>query len=177
MTRATIRPMMPEDAGALLAMMRAFAVYDDDPERVVATEADLRRDGFGPDPRFEALIAVLDGAPVGYALYYPSYTAWQGRCGLFLEDLYLAEAARGHGLGRRIMALLAHIARDRGWTRIDLRVRADNRARSFYDRAGMAALDGWLPYKIAGPAFDGLAGEAESLAAPGVKPGAAPVTG
>lgn len=172
MTRATIRPALPEDAGALLAMMRAFAVYDDDPERVVATEADLRRDGFGPHPRFEALIAHLDGTPAGYALFYPSYTAWQGRCGLFLEDLYLAEAARGHGLGRRMMALLAGIARDRGWTRIDLRVRADNRARSFYDRAGMAALDGWLPYKIAGPAFDDLAREAEPFAASG----AAPVT-
>lgn len=177
MTHATIRPMVPEDAGALLAMMRTFAAYDDDPDRVVATEADLRRDGFGPVPRFEALIAELDGAPVGYALFYPSYTAWQGRCGLFLEDLYLSEAARGHGLGRRILALLAHIARERGWTRIDLRVRADNRARSFYDRAGMAPLDGWLPYKIAGPAFDDLAREAEPLAETGTETGIAPVTG
>ena len=163
---STIRPATADDAGPLLAMVRAMAVFDGDPDRVVATEADFRRDGFGPDPRFEALIAEIGKTPVGYALYYPSYTAWEGACGLFLEDLYLAEAARGHGLGRRIMALLARIARDRGWTRIDLRVRADNRARAFYHRTGMAPLDGWLPYKVAGPALDDLAREAESVAWP-----------
>lgn len=158
---AVIRPAAADDAGALLSMVRELADYDADPGRVVATESDPLRDGFGPVPRFEALIADIEGAPVGYALYYPSYTAWAGACGLFLEDLYLSQAARGHGLGRRMMAELARIARDRSWTRIDLRVRADNRARAFYDRAGMAALDGWLPYKIAGAELDALAEEAD----------------
>ena len=164
MPRIRTRPATPDDADTILGFVRALAEYDDAPERVIATAEDLRRDGLGAEAWFEALIAELDGKPAGYALFYPSYTAWAGRPGMFLEDLFLSEAARGMGVGRRMMAALAGIALARGWTRIDLRVRTDNRARAFYDGLGMGPLEGWLSYKLAAPSLAALAGEAPARA-------------
>lgn len=155
-----IRPATAEDADTILGFVHALAAYDDAPERVIATAEDLRRDGLGEGSLFEAMIAELDGKPAGYALFYPSYTAWAGRPGLFLEDLFLSQEARGRGVGRRMMAVLAGIALARGWSRIDLRVRADNRAREFYDDLGMGPLAGWLSYKLAGAPLDALAAKA-----------------
>ena len=169
MPRTSIREARPEDAELLLRFIRELALYDDAPERVCCTADDLRRDGFGPARRFEALIAEVGGEAAGYALFYPSYTAWAGTAGLFLEDLYLDETARGHGVGRRLMAELAALCRRRGWTRIDLRVRADNRARRFYQRIGTQQLEGWLPCKLAALPLDALADEACGL-------GSAPTT-
>ena len=160
-----IRPATAGDADTILGFVHALAEYDNAPERVVATAEDLRRDGLGAEAWFEALIAELGGTPVGYALFYPTYTAWEGRPGLFLEDVFLAEEARGKGVGRRVMAALAAIALARGWTRIDLRVRADNRARSFYDEIGMGPLEGWLSYKLSGEPLAALAAEAPAPAA------------
>ena len=73
--------------------------------------------GFGPQPHFEALLAFLDGEPAGMALFHPRFSTWLGQPRLFLEDLYVTEAARGHGVGRRLMARLAAIAIERGWGR------------------------------------------------------------
>ncbi len=165
MPHVHIRPATAEDADTILGFVHALAIYDGAPERVVATAEDLRRDGLGEGAWFEALIAELGGAPVGYALFYPTYTAWEGRPGLFLEDAFLAEEARGKGIGRRVMAALAAIALARGWTRIDLRVRADNRARAFYDDIGMGPLEGWISYKLSGPPLAALAAEAPAGAA------------
>ena len=101
-------------------------------------EEDLRRHGFGPDPQFEAILAFLDGEPAGAALFHTRFSTWLGRPGLYLEDLYVTEAARGRGVGRRLMARLAAIAVERRWGRIDFHVLEWNPARAFYHRLGMA---------------------------------------
>jgi GNAT superfamily N-acetyltransferase len=144
--RITVRFAAPEDAGLVLRLIRALAAYEKAPEAVVATEADLVRHGFGPDPQFEAILAFVDGEPAGLALFHSRFSTWLGRPGMYLEDLYVTEAARGLGVGRRLMARLAAIAVERGWGRIDFQVLDWNPARNFYHRLGMGHLGEWLRY-------------------------------
>lgn len=160
MTRAiTIRFVAPEDAGLVLRLIRALAAYEKAPEAVVATEADLVRYGFGPDPQFEAILAFVDGEPAGLALFHSRFSTWLGRPGMYLEDLYVTEAARGLGVGRRLMARLAAIAVERGWGRIDFQVLDWNPARNFYHRLGMQHLGEWLRYGANDEALRRLAAE------------------
>ena len=160
MSRAiTIRFAAPEDAGLVLRLIRALAVYEKAPEAVVATEADLVRHGFGPDRQFEAILAFLDGEPAGCALFHPRFSTWLGQPGMYLEDLYVAEKVRGLGVGRRLMARLAAIAVERNWGRIDFQVLDWNPARNFYHRLGMQHLGGWLRYGADSDALRRLARE------------------
>lgn len=159
MPTITIRPAVAADARFILEMIRELAAFERAPDAVKATEADLVRDGWGPAPKFEALIAELDGAPAGFALFFHNYSTWEGRAGIYLEDLYVAERARGHGLGRRLMAALAALAVARGCPRLDLSVLDWNPARGFYDTIGMAQMTEWLPYRLTGTALARLAAE------------------
>jgi GNAT superfamily N-acetyltransferase len=117
-----IRFATADDAGLLLQLIRQLAAYERAPNAVTATEEDLRRYGFGPERQFEALLAFLDGEPAGLALFHPRFSTWLGRPGVYLEDLFVARAARGKGVGRRLMTRLAAIAVERGWERIDFQV-------------------------------------------------------
>lgn len=159
MAAITLRAAGTEDVGVLLGLVRDLAIYEKVPDAVLATEADLLRHGFGPERRFEALIALVDGRPAGFALFFPNFSTWQGRPGLFLEDLFVAQWARKHGVGRRLVARLAAIAVERGWVRFDLSVLHWNPARQFYHRIGMRHLEEWLPYRIDGTALTALAAE------------------
>ena len=142
----TIRFATADDCALILDFIRELALYERAPEAVVATEAQLREHGFGPQPRFEALIAELDGAPAGMALFHPRFSTWTGTPTVYLEDLVVREAARGHGVGRRLMARLAKLALERGWVRIDFQVLDWNPARGFYRKLGFDHLDEWLRY-------------------------------
>jgi len=141
-----IRFATVEDCPLLLRLIRELAAYERAPGAVVASEEDLRRHGFGADPQFEAILAFLDGEPAGTALFHTRFSTWLGRPGLYLEDLYVTEKARRHGVGRRLMARLATIAVERGWGRIDFHVLDWNPARAFYHRLGMAQVPEWLRY-------------------------------
>jgi GNAT superfamily N-acetyltransferase len=146
MSDIRIRFATAEDAGLLLQLIRELAAFERAPQAVVATEDDLRRHGFGPHQQFEALLAFLDGEPAGFALFHPRFSTWLGRPGVYLEDLFVAEAARGKGVGRRLMTRLAAIAVERGWERIDFQVLDWNPARGFYRRLGIQHLGEWLRY-------------------------------
>lgn len=158
----TVRFATAEDVPLLLRLIRALAVFERAPDAVVATEADLRRHGFGPEPKFEAILAFLDGEPAGCALFHSRFSTWLGRPGLYLEDLYVVEAARGKGVGKRLMARLAAIAVERGWGRIDFHVLDWNPAREFYHRLGMEHLGEWLRYGADEAALNRLAAEDKS---------------
>jgi GNAT superfamily N-acetyltransferase len=142
----TVRFATADDVGLLLRFIRELAVFERAPDAVVATEADLLRHGFGPAPQFEAILAFLGGEPAGTALFHTRFSTWLGRPGLYLEDLYVTDAARGRGVGRRLMARLAAIAIERGWGRIDFHVLDWNPARAFYRRLGMSHHREWLRY-------------------------------
>jgi GNAT superfamily N-acetyltransferase len=153
-----IRSATEADVGILLGLIRDLAVYEKKPVSVVqATEEDLKRDGFGLNRRFEARLAFIDGTPVGFTLFFPDYSTWEGRAGLFLEDIFVAETARRRGIGRALMADLAAIALARDWRRINFRVLTWNPAREFYHSLGFAHIEEWLPYRIEGEALHKLA--------------------
>ena len=154
-----IRFATPEDAGLVLRFIRELAVFEKAPGAVVATEDDLRRHGFAPDRQFEAILAFRDGEPAGFAVFHPRFSTWLGRPGMYLEDLYVAEAARGQGVGRRLIARLAAISVERGWGRIDFQVLDWNPARNFYRRLGMEHLGEWLRYGADSDALHRLAAE------------------
>jgi GNAT superfamily N-acetyltransferase len=155
----TVRFATADDVPLLLRFVRALAVFERAPDAVVATEADLRRHGFGPEPQFEAILAFVDSEPAGCALFHTRFSTWLGRPGLYLEDLYVIEAARGKGVGKRLMARLAAIAVERGWGRIDFHVLDWNPAREFYHRLGMEHLGEWLRYGADETALRRLAAE------------------
>jgi ribosomal protein S18 acetylase RimI-like enzyme len=151
-----------DDAAAVLDLVRALAVAQDAGHHVTATADDLRRDGTGPAPRFRAMLAEgPDGAAVGLALYYFTYSTWTGRSKLYVEDLYVDAALRGSGLGRRLMAALARTALDAGAERLDLSVKTDNAARAFYERLGLTRSGTWLPYAVGGSDLRDLAASAD----------------
>ena len=152
-----IRDAAPEDVPAILSLIRALAEFEKQPDAVVATEADLLRDGWGPQKRFSCRLAELDGGVVGFALWFYNYSTWEGRAGLYLEDLYVSPEARGQGLGERMIVDLAQIAVREGLRRLDLSVLDWNPARGFYDRLGLQHRADWLPYRITGEALVALA--------------------
>ena len=148
-SNVAIRAATEDDCALILAFIRELAAYEKAPEAVVATEAHLRRHGFGAQPQFEAIIAELDGKPAGMALFHTRFSTWLGEPTLYLEDIFVREAARGHGVGRRLMARLATIALERGWGRIDFHVLDWNPARRFYRKLGFDHLEEWLRYGAA----------------------------
>ncbi len=85
----TIRPATPADVGQILKFIRDLAMYEREPDAVVATEEDLLRHGFGARPYFQCLMAEWDGAPAGFALYFYDYSTWLGRPGIYLEDVFV----------------------------------------------------------------------------------------
>jgi len=157
MSAITLRFATADDVGLLLRLIRELAAYERAPEAVVATEDDLRRYGFGPERHFEALLAFVDDKPAGFALFYPDFSTWQGRPGLFLEDLYVREWARRRGVGRRLMARLAAIAIERDWPALHFNVLDWNPARGFYRRVGISTRTEWLPHSATGEALRRLA--------------------
>jgi GNAT superfamily N-acetyltransferase len=105
------------------------------------------------------LIAEQGGATLGLAMFYPTFSSWSGQRGLFLEDLYVREAARGIGGGRLLLAELARITRSRGASRIDLVVRGDDSACAFYARLGLREQPGWLLWRAEAATLTALAAE------------------
>ena len=154
-----IRFATAEDVPLVLRFIRQLAVFERAPDAVAATEADLLHHGFGPNPQFEAILAFLDAEPAGCALFHTRFSTWLGRPGLYLEDLYVTEEARGQGVGKRLMARLAAIAIERGWGRIDFHVLDWNPAREFYHRLGMHHHGEWLRYGADEAALQRLAAE------------------
>ena len=153
MSVITLRFATADDVGLLLQLIRELAAYERAPDAVVATEDDLRKHGFGPEQRFETLLASIDDEPAGFALYYPDFSTWLGRPGLFLEDLYVREWARGRGVGRRLMARLAALAIERDWPAMHFNVLDWNPARGSYGRLGIEHRNEWLPHSATGEAL------------------------
>ena len=108
-----IRPATVDDAALLATMIRELAEFERQLESVTIRREDLARDGFGPNPRFRALLAEWSGEPAAYALFFGYYSTWVG-CGLFLEDLFVREAFRGRGIGTAMLAAVARVAVNEG---------------------------------------------------------------
>jgi len=151
----SIRAATVNDVGLLKALIYELAEYERERQFVMITEADLVRDGFGPAPKFRALIAEWDGQAAGYALFFGFYSTWEGRPGLFLEDLFVRQASRGKGVGRALLAKVAGIARRENCYGVRWEVLDWNQpAIDFYKRLGASFLDQWKSVLLTGEALD-----------------------
>jgi GNAT superfamily N-acetyltransferase len=160
--RTTIRPAVAEDVPQILEFIRALAAYEREPDAVTATEADLLRYGFGPNPYFWCLIAERDGVPAGFALCFYSYSTWEGKPGVYLEDLFVLPELRGLGIGKALLQRVAAIALERdcprlGWEVLDWNTPAID----FYRAMGAEFLDAWRNVRMSGKALRQLAGVEE----------------
>lgn len=157
MPELSIRMATAADAEVILGLVRELAAFEQELDKVEATAEDFRREGFGPDPVFECLLAEVDGEAVGMALFFHNFSTWTGRRGIYLEDLYVRETVRGRGVGEGLIRALARLAVERGCARLDLWVLHWNPARRFYERLGIEHMKEWLPYRVRGEALLALA--------------------
>jgi GNAT superfamily N-acetyltransferase len=154
----SIRAATVNDVALLKALILELAEYERERQLVTITEADLARDGFGPQPKFRALIAEWDGQTAGYALFFGFYSTWEGRPGLFLEDLFVREMFRGKGIGKALLANVAGIAQRENCYGVRWEVLDWNQAAiDFYKGLGAEFRDQWKSVLLAGDALDRVA--------------------
>lgn len=145
-----IRAATEADIPAILSLIHALALYEREPDAVQIGEAELRRDGFGPQPLFECLLAEENGHAVGFALYFPIYSTWRGPS-LHLEDLFVEPEHRGRGIGAALLARVAALAMERGCARMQWDVLDWNSsAIEFYQSRGAIMLEPWRIMRITG---------------------------
>ena len=162
MAEVRIRPVTEKDVSLMLALIKELAKYEQMGDRVTATEEDLHVALFGPTPSAEAVLAVLGDTPVGYALFFHSFSTFLAKPGLYLEDLYVRPEFRGCGAGRRLLVYLARLARDKGCGRVEWSVLNWNElALRVYQRVGAVAQNEWTTYRLTGDALDRLADEGD----------------
>ena len=162
----TIRPATPADVPLILEFIRDLAEYEREPQAAVASAADLLRDGFGPEPKFRVDIAEWSGEPAGFAFYFWNYSTWQGRPGLYLEDLFVRPRFRGKGIGKALLVHLARVALKNNCGRLVWQVLDWNTpAIEFYESLGAETMKEWLTMRVAGEALVRLATEDTSAAA------------
>ena len=153
-----IRPAEPRDVPALHQFIIDLAVYEREPDAVRATASDLERALFGEAPALFADVAEVDGVVAGMALWFLNYSTWDGRHGLYLEDLYVDPAHRGSGLGRDLLVTLARRCVERGYTRFQWWVLDWNTPSiDFYRAMGAVAMDEWTVYRTSGEALTAMA--------------------
>lgn len=154
----SIRRAAPADVPEILRLIVALALYEREPDAVKATEESLGDALFGENPDVFVHLAEKDGAIVGVALWFLTYSTWTGRPSLYLEDLFVAESARGTGAGRALFQALAREATALGCARMDWAVLDWNEdARGFYSRLGAHHSTGWQPWRLEGEALAALA--------------------
>lgn len=153
-----IRFATPADVPVILHLVRELAIYERALDKVVATEALLHDAMFTATPAAEALIADVDGVPVGLALFFHNFSTWTGWRGLYLEDLYVTPEARGLGIGKALLQRLAAVAVERGCARFEWQVLTWNTpAIDFYRAMGAELMEEWRTCRVSGDALARLA--------------------
>lgn len=144
-----MRPAEKRDVGVIMGFIKELAEYESLAHEVVADELSLERSLFGEHPVAEALIAEFETTPIGFALYFPTFSTFVGRPGLYLEDLYVRPNMRGKGVGTLLLQHVARLARERGCGRLEWSVLNWNQpAIRFYEALGARAMDDWTVYRL-----------------------------
>ena len=154
-----IRPATPADLPLIAELIRALAEYEKLADEVRFDEARLGEKLFGPRPYAEVLIGEVDGATMGFALFFHNFSTFEGRPGIYLEDLFVRPEARGAGLGKALLAELARIAVERDCARLEWWVLDWNEPSiGFYKSLGARAMDEWTVMRVDGVELQALAG-------------------
>jgi GNAT superfamily N-acetyltransferase len=155
----TLRPATVADTPQILTFIRALADYERLLHEVIATEDGLRAALFGPRPYAEVVLAEDAGVPVGFALFFHTFSTFLGQPGLYLEDLFVVPEARSRGVGRALLVHLARVALERGCGRVEWAVLDWNApAIRFYDSLGARPNEAWTVYRLTGTPLAALAG-------------------
>ncbi|HEX2450923.1 MAG TPA: GNAT family N-acetyltransferase [Gemmatimonadales bacterium] len=154
-----IAPATEDQTPLIVEFIRGLAEYEKLAHEVIATEESVRRSLFGARPDAEVVIAYVGEEPAGFALFFHNYSTFLTRRGLFLEDLFVKPAFRGHGVGKRLLQYLAQLAVDRGCGRFEWCVLEWNEpAIRFYQSVGARPMSDWRVFRITGDALVELAG-------------------
>ena len=158
----SIRPATIKDAALLAAMILELAQYEKLDHEAAVTAESIARDGFGPHPKFRAIVAEVDGKPAGYAVFFEFYSTFQGRAGLFLEDLYVRPPLRKQGIGQALLNYVARIAWEENYFCMRWEVLDWNKpAIDFYQRLGAVFLDEWKAVMLIGDSLQAAADSAK----------------
>ena len=156
----TIRPAQPADVAAIFGMIHELAVFEKLEHLVVANETMLHASLFGAHPACEAIVGEADGAVVTFALFFHNFSTFLCQKGLYLEDLYVKQAARGRGYGKQMLVALAQLAVQRKCGRFEWSVLDWNEnAIKFYQSVGADVMPDWRICRVTGTALDQLSGE------------------
>lgn len=155
---AVLRVARPGDETGILACITALAVYEREPDAVENTVEAIAETLFGAEPRAFAHVVERDGVIVGIAIWFLTYSTWTGRHGIWLEDLFVDEAQRGRGYGKALIASLAEVCVERGYSRLEWTVLDWNAPSiAFYRSIGAAAMDEWTTQRLVGDELTALA--------------------
>ena len=155
-----IRAAAENDAAVILSLIKELAQYEHLSHEVEATGEDIRRSLFGDRPVADALIGEYQGVPVSFALFFYNFSTFLGKPGIYLEDLYVKPEYRSNGFGRRMLAHIARLAKERNCGRFEWSVLDWNKpAIRTYDRLKARPMKEWILYRLTGEALNKLAGE------------------
>jgi GNAT superfamily N-acetyltransferase len=153
-TAVALRPATPADVELIHSLIVELATYERAPEQVTGTRQLLRQALFGAKPSAEAMIAELDGEPAGFAIFHGTFSTWECRPGIWLEDLYVRPQHRRAGIGAMLVQAVARVAVGRGCARLEWNVLDWNEsALDFYARLGAQRLDDWELHRLDGEAL------------------------
>ena len=154
-----LRPAAEADLDTIIELIHALAEYEREPEAVRLDREMLRGHLFGPRPYAEVMLAETDaGQSAGFALFFHNFSTWEGRPGIYLEDLFVRPEFRGHGYGKALLSELARIAVERGCACLEWAVLDWNEPSiQFYRALGARPMDEWTTYRVDGEALRTLA--------------------
>ena len=153
-----LRPATPKDTPQILQFIRELAEYERDPKAAVATEEDILRYAFSEHPLIHVVLAEWEDKPAGFALYFFNFSTWQGKPGLYLEDLFVKPCFRGFGIGKALLKHLARIAVERGCSRYVWQVLDWNEPSiRFYEAMGARQMKNWITCRVDGEALTRMA--------------------
>ena len=157
----SIRVATPDDLPLIADLIRALAEYEKLAHEVRFDEAVLGAKLFGARPYAEVIIGEIDGAPQGFALFFHNFSTFEGKPGVYLEDLFVRPEARGSGLGKALLAQLAALAVERDCARLEWSVLDWNEpAIGFYKKLGARLMDEWTVMRVVGASLAQLGAEA-----------------
>ena len=158
MPEILIREAKIEDANLILRFITELAIYEKAENEVIATVEDIKNALFNSDTTTKAVICTSDGEPIGFAVYFLNFSTWLGKCGLYLEDLYIAPNYRGTGAGKKLLKYLAELAVENHFGRLEWSVLDWNEpAIKFYESIGAVAQSEWVGYRLEGQSLTDFA--------------------
>jgi GNAT superfamily N-acetyltransferase len=161
--KVELRPATEQDVELIYGLIVALAEYEREPDAVIGTPEMLRRWLFGETPAAETVIAEVDGEAAGFALFHSTFSTWECQPGIWLEDLFVLPEYRRHGVGGKLLAHIANVTVERGYTRMAwAALKWNELALGFYRKIGAEELEAWQMLRLSGPTLAAVASQPDA---------------